>query len=130
MYDVSAIHDAPEHHDLARCLGTLTPGSWDDSIRSFEERRSDFVFAYPPAAPARNMAGANGGPPRKSGASPTLNRFLEKSWRAGTLYELLSRFGLRIDGAPPHASDNFVPGEFREVARRRNLKLRVLHGGV
>jgi hypothetical protein len=133
-YDPNKIVDAPEFHGLAKAMGTLTSSSWDHSERSFGERKADFLFAYPPHNPTRFSGGelekrADGiyGPAE---AATLLKRFLSEDWRPGSLFELLARHGLRlVDGKTPIPRD-FEPAEFLATARRRNHRLRVLHGGV
>lgn len=138
-YDASKIVDAPEFHDLARALGTLTWGTWDHLARSFEERRSDFIAAHPPADPLRYTESglravrtdANEFSPPSSAAC--IQRFEFRTFESGSLHELLARFGLRLVDGPPvetwrGSSDGIEHSTRRDLAKRRNHKLRVLHG--
>jgi hypothetical protein len=134
-YDSDDVRDAPEHHEHARAMGTLTWGTWDHSVRPFEQRRQDFVAAFPPADPVRFSPG--GGLIRQQDGtfapgSPAsrLQRFLADDWVPGSIHELLSRYGLRLSNGPAHRERSFVAGSFRDTARKRNHRLRVLHGGV
>jgi len=131
-YDPSRIIDAPEFHDLSRAMGILTWETWDHGVRPVEERIRDFVAAFPPEDPLRFASGASHAQteplPRKDGQPA--ERFFSATWRAGSLYELLSRYGLKLPDAPPYSCPRFTPGAFREVARRRNAKLRTIHGAV
>jgi hypothetical protein len=134
LYDQSQIVDAPEFHGLARAMGTLTAGTWNDTPRSFEDRRADFLFAYPPSGPVKNISGRLQRQQDRTFAPSKeqmrLERFLSYSWAHGSLYELLSRFGLTMRNAPPHQEHALTLDPLREVAKRRNIRLRVLHGGV
>jgi hypothetical protein len=133
-YDPGKIVDAPEFHELAKAMGTLTASAWDHSQRSFDERRDDFLFAYPPDSPTR-FAGAElefcrDGTYRPAAEGSLLTRFGRRDWRPGSLDELLARYGLKLVDCPPLVSRKFEPAEFLPTARRRNHSLRVLHGGV
>lgn len=133
-YEPDAIEDAPEFHTLARALGTMTRGTWEPDERSPEERIQDFLFAYPPHRPV----GWSGGRLRKQpdgsfapgDADSRLSRFMAKSWAHGSLHELLSRFGLRMKNRPDVQNHLVLLDPVRDVAKRRNVRLRVLHGGV
>jgi hypothetical protein len=134
-YDIDKIEDAPEYHQYGRTMGTLTWATWDHGVRPVEERIKDFIAAYPPLDPTRFSPG--GGLVRQSdgtyapGSTATrMQRFLAGDWRPGSLHELLSRYGLKLAGGPPPQERDFRPGAFRETARKRNHRLRVLHGGV
>jgi len=54
-FDSSKIVDAPEHHELSRALGVLTWGTWDHGVRPFEQRLAEFLAAFPPGDPLKNM---------------------------------------------------------------------------
>src|SRR5580704_17100210 len=43
LYAADEIEDAPEFHDLARAMGTMTRGTWDSESRSADERIQDFL---------------------------------------------------------------------------------------
>jgi len=133
-YDPAAIEDAPEHYGYARSQGLLTWGTWDAGIRPVEERRRDFVTAFPPQEPLRYLRlGLRRGPKgRPLAASPEdlMARLLGKDTRAGSLSEFLARYGLKISSLPAYRPVSFEPAEMRETAQRRNIKLRALHGGV
>lgn len=138
-YDPAKIVDAPEFHGLARSLGTLTWGAWDHTSRTFEERKADFVAAHPPEDPLRYMeprlqqepSGPNTFVP-----PPTKHRNEQlQTWTfdTGTIHDLLARFGLRLTDGPPlerwrKSSEGVALAPRRDLARRRNYKLRVLHG--
>ena len=134
FYDPGLLEDAPEHHALARALGTLTWTGWDSTTRPVEDRIADFVAAYPPLNPVKYVGGSlrrsEDGTVGPSEAAHRLARFQATDWRPGSLFELAARYGLTIRGtvAPPQL--NFEPAEMKETARRRNVRLRVLHGGV
>lgn len=133
-YQPALLEDAPEHHELARSLGTLCWDIWDPEVRPVEARIADFVAAYPPSDPARNLTGFGTRRPDGSVGTPTsaerLQRLLAKEWGAGSLHELAARFGLRFRGGPPMATHTFEPADMKTTARKRNVRLRVLHGGV
>jgi len=134
MYDPTALEDAPEFHPTAAALGTLTWGTWDRGVRPATERIADFIAAYPPEDPVRHVTGslvrAADGSRAQSSAEVRLDRFLATDWRHGSVYELASRFGLRLRGGPERRERGFEPPDMKDTARRRNLRLRVLHGGV
>jgi hypothetical protein len=118
-------------------MGVLTWGTWDHEVRPFEQRVAEFVSAYPPTDPVKFTPGGslqaaeNGHSFEPPGTPQTrLDRFLATDWRPGSIHELLSRYGLKIAGAPPTQARPFEPGSLRETTRRRNIRLRVLHGGV
>ena len=56
-YDPDELQDAPEHYDHARAMGTLTWGTWDHSVRPFEQRSRDFIATFPPTDPVRFSPG-------------------------------------------------------------------------
>jgi hypothetical protein len=139
IYDPTKIVDEPTFHDLARSLGTLTWGTWDHSERALEDRRSEFIAAHPPEDPLRYLQpglrqvrpGAN------EFAPPALEARLERlrtsTFESGSIHELLARFGLRLADGPAvemwrDSSDGVEIEHKRDLARRRNHKLRVLHG--
>jgi len=134
LYDRNAIIDAPEHHRLAQAFGTLTWTTWDADVRPLALRVDDFVAAFPPDEPHRFVGGSRVRDEHgtfQSGDAPSrAARFLATDGRTGSLHELLARYGLRLKDAPPLSARAFTPDPFRETARRRNHKLRVLHGGV
>src|SRR4051812_50110993 len=103
-YDPTAIEDAPEHYGYARSQGLLTWGTWDAGIRPAEERRRDFVTAIPPQEPQRYLRpGLRRGPngrPRAVRLEDLTARLLGKDTRAGSLSELLARYGLKISSLP------------------------------
>lgn len=139
-YDASKIVDAPEFHDLARSLGTLTWGTWDHSTRSFEERLSDFVAAHPPENPLRYTEPGLRliRPDSNEFTPPTVEARLQRllgqaTFESGSLHELLARFGLRMADGPPvetwrNSAEGVEQAQRRELAKRRNHKLRILHG--
>jgi len=138
-YDASKIVDAPVFHDLARSLGTLTWGTWDHSKRTFEERRSDFIAAHPPEDPLRYTESGmrQVEPGSNEFAPPTPEARIERlrlpTFESGSIHELLARFGLRLIDGPPvetwqDSSERVEHAHRRELAKRRNSKLRVLHG--
>ncbi len=134
IFEPADIIDAPEFHDEARAMGILTTGTWDDDRRSFEDRRADFLFAYPPTEPARNLGGRLQRQDDRSFAPgderARLDRFMSQTWGLGTIHEVLSRFGLKMKNAPPYEGHLVRLDPLRDVAKRRNVRLRVLHGGV
>ena len=134
-YNPGNVEDAPEHHEYSRAMGVLTWGTWDHGVRPVEQRIKDFLAAYPPAEPVRHSAGGSlqrqtDGTYAPGSLETRTQRFLSKDWRAASLHELLSRYGLRLAGGPVRQERPFTPGAFRDTARKRNLRLRVLHGGV
>jgi hypothetical protein len=136
-YDQSAIVDAPEHHEYSRAMGILTWSTWDHGVRPFAQRVAEFVSTYPPTNPVKCVPGGSLLPTDKgsSFAPPgttqsRLDRFLATDWRPGSIYELLSRYGLKIAAATAVQSRPFEPGTIRDTTRKRNIRLRVLHGGV
>lgn len=134
-YDSEDLRDAPEHHEHARAMGTLTWGTWDHSVRPFEQRRQDFTAAFPPTDPVRFSPGGSlvrqqDGTFAPGSPASRLQRFLANDWLPGSIHELLSRYGLRLASGPDYRERSFVAGAFRETARKRNHRLRVLHGGV
>jgi hypothetical protein len=135
-YEPTAIVDAPEHYEYGRAMGVLTWGTWDHDVRPFEQRVTEFVSNYPPSDPIRFTSSGSLVPAETTqrfvpGTDKSrLERFLAQDWRPGSIHELLSRYGLKISGAPPRQLRPFEPGSMRETTRRRNIRLRVLHGGV
>ena len=91
--------------------------------------------SFPPEDPVRNSPGRSllrdmkGGFVAGSGSS-RLARFGAGDWKTGSFYELLARYGLRARGSPMRPPSTFEPSSSREAAKRRNIKLRMLHGGV
>lgn len=134
FYDPADIEDALEFHALARAMGAMTRGTWESHERTVEERLQDFVFAYPPTQPTVHQAGRlrkqTNGSYAPGDADARLSRFLEYTWEPGTLHELLSRFGLRMKTRPEFRRSSVALDPLRDVAKRRNVRLRVLHGGV
>jgi hypothetical protein len=133
-YDSSNIVDAPEHHGLSRAMGVLTWGTWDHGVRPFEQRLAEFLASFPPQAPVNNT---NPGLSRRADGSygpatrvEALDRLLAADGRSGSLHEILARYGLKVASTAMKDHKQFSPGDFRETARRRNQKLRALHGGV
>ncbi len=112
----------------------MTWGTWDTDPRPFEERVRDFLFAYPPRAPTKSMSGRlirqRDGTFAPGTAEARRERFVAWTWDHGTLHEVLSRFGLRMRDRPPYEAYVARLASLRDVAKRRNVKLRVLHGGV
>ena len=135
-YDPSAIVDAPEYYEYARAMGVLTWGTWDHDIRPVAQRIADFTSTYPPDDPTRFTTSGSllpcPDPLRFAPGTPEsrLQRFLSADWRPGSIHELLSRHGLRLVGAPERQARPFEPGSVRDTTRRRNIRLRLLHGGV
>ena len=135
-YDPDEIVDAPEYYQYSQAFGILTRGPWDQRVRPFEDRVREFMRSFPPEDPVRNSPG--GGLPRDvkgsfvsgSSGSSRLVRFGAGDWKTGSFYELLARYGLRARRSPMRPPDTFEPGSPREAAKRRNTKLRMLHGGV
>jgi hypothetical protein len=135
FYDVETLVDAPEHHAYSRALGILTWSTWDHGVRPADQRIADFVTTFPPHDPVRYSAGGSltrqsDGTMAPGTTESRLERFRAGDWRAGSLHELLARYGLRASDGPAFQERPFVPGSMRDTARRRNVKLRVLHGGV
>ena len=134
-YNPDELRDAPEFHAFARALGILTWGTWDHGERPFEQRVRDFVLAFPPEDPTRFSPNGcltrhDDGSYAPSSSAERLKRFTATDWRPGSLAELLSRYGLKLANGPSYQERLFEPGAFRETARKRNRRLRVLHGGV
>ena len=134
VFRTDEIEDAPEHHEYARAMGNLTWGTWDAEARPFEERLKDFLQAYPLDAPARfqgpmltmTAEGEYGPAPQ----SARLQRIGAIEHSFGTLTEVLARYGLKRQSAPPYKVCEIEVAPFREVARARNQRLRLLHGRV
>jgi hypothetical protein len=134
-YDRRNIEDAPEYYEYCRAMGTLTWGTWDHGVRPVEERVKDFLAAYPPDDPIRFSPGGSlvrqpDGSYAPGSPATRMHRFLAEDWLPGSLHELLSRYGLKLIGGPAYQDRSFTPGAFRETARKRNHRLRLLHGGV
>ena len=136
-YDESLIVDAPEHHEYSRAMGVLTWSTWDHGTRPVAQRVAEFVRAYPPTDPVKCVPGGSLVRTERSQSfappgtvQSRLTRFLATDWRPGSIYELLSRYGLKIAGATPIQVRPFEPGSLRDTTRKRNIRLRVLHGGV
>src|ERR1700687_333778 len=134
-YEPSALGDAPEHHEYSRAMGTLTWGTWYHGVRPVEERIRDFVIAFPPEDPVRFSSGGSllrqqDGSYAPGSKESRLERFVAQDSRPGSLHELLPRYGLKAADAPAYRDRTFVAESMRDTARRRNIKLRVLHGGV
>ncbi len=138
-YDPSKIVDAPAFHDLARSLGALTWGTWDHSKRTFEERKRDFITAHPLENPLKHTEpGLRQVRPESNELSPPtseamVERLCSPTFKSGSIHELLARFGLRMADGPPletwrDSSEGVEHTHRRELAKRRNHKLRVLHG--
>ncbi len=134
LYDVGDIVDAPEFNGLARAMGVMTWETWDDEPRPFEERLRDFLFAYPPSDPVRYVGGRlqrqGDGTFAPGDRDVRLARFFSGSWDHGSIHELLSRFGLKIRNGPSRQEYLLRLDGLKDVAKRRNVRLRVLHGGV
>jgi hypothetical protein len=134
-YDPATLLDAPEHHAYSRAVGILTWGIWDHAVRPVGDRIQDFLIAFPPSDPTGRLGGGElrrlpDGTYASGAPSLRLERFLQRDWRAGSFDELLARYGLKSADAPPFHQRPFVPAPMRQTAQRRNMKLRVLHGGV
>ena len=135
-YDPAAIVDAPEHYEYSRAMGILTWGTWDHEARPLEQRIAEFVSAYPPTNSVKFTPGGSlvitekGRTFAPGTAQSRFERFLAGDWRPGSVHELLSRYGLKMLSAPPIQSRPFEPGSVRDTTRRRNIRLRMLHGGV
>lgn len=133
-FEADAIVDAPEHFGYARGMGLLTWGTWHTEVRPFEERRRDFLQAYPPAAPtrfqgsllARNARGEYG--PAEDGAR--MARWPAQDGRFGSFAEVLARYGLKLPRTPDYAPRSVEVLSFRDMARLRNQRLRQLYGTV
>lgn len=134
LFSSDEIVDAPEHYEYARAMGLLTWGTWDAEPRPFEERLKDFLQTYPPDAPARfqgpmltkTAEGEYG--PAPQGARRERIEALDNSF--GALPEALARYGLKRRSTAPYIACKTEVAPFREVARSRNQRLRVLHGRV
>jgi hypothetical protein len=134
FFDSSQIVDAPEHYPLSRAMGVLTWGTWDHGVRPFEQRLAEFLAAFPPRDPVKHanpgLAIRPDGFYGPATHAEALNRFLAADARAGSLHEILARYGLKLASARLKPRKAFSPSDFRETARNRNQKLRALHGGV
>lgn len=133
-YDPDSLVDAPEHHAYSRAMGVLTWGTWDHTIRPVEQRVRDFRQTFPPEAPEHFMQRSYPRHSDETAARATrealVARFLATDGRAGSLLELLARYGLKVPTGPGFEMSPFVAAPLREIARQRNLKLRGLHGAV
>ena len=134
-YDAGELIDAPEHYEYAKAFGVLTFGPWDHRVRSFEDRAREFVRSFPPENPVRNSP--EGGIVHRKGGSlapgsrpSRLNRFGANDWRPGSFHELLARYGLKVNNHPARPTHVFDPEPSKDAAKRRNIRLRLLHGGV
>ena len=134
-YDAGDLIDAPEHYAYAKAFGVLTFGPWDHRVRSFEDRAREFVSSFPPENPVRNSPG--GSLVRRAAdsfapgsQSSRLNRFGADDSRPGSFHELLARYGLKTKNHPASPTSAFEPEPSKEAAKRRNIKLQMLHGGV
>jgi len=132
FYRAGDIIDAPEHHEYARAMGLLTWGTWDEGERPFEDRRSDFLQAHPPKAPAKFQGsmvvkGTEGeyGP---ATSEDRLMRLQASDNSFGTLGEALARYGLKHQSGPEYTPKTVTVSPFREITRLRNQRLRALHG--
>jgi len=134
-YDPNQLRDAQEHYEYARAMGCLTWGTWDHGIRSFAQRVEDFVRTFPPVDPVRFSPGGSlirqqDGTFAPGSAGSRLDRFLRQDCSPGSIHELLARHGLKLNDGPAYRDMSFAAASFRDSARRRNHRLRVLHGGV
>jgi|SRR5579871_2548738 len=133
-YNPAKIVDAPEYYSLSRAMGILTWSTWDQSVRPAEDRVAEFLATFPPADPTCHLAGSlvktPGGMYDVAPPDQAIVRFLAADGRVGSLHELLARYGLKMTDGPAIPEQQFDPGSFLVVTRRRNHKLRVLHGGV
>lgn len=134
-YDAGELVDAPEHYEYAKAFGVLTSGPWDHRVRSFEDRAREFVRSFPPENPVRNSPGGSvvrraGGSFAPGSRASRLNRFGADDWRPGSFHELLARYGLKVKDHPALPTHAFEPEPSKEAAKRRNIRLRLLHGGV
>jgi len=135
QYDPSDLIDAPEHHEYARAMGLLTWSTWDHGLRPVEQRIKEFVSTFPPEDPVRNTPGGSlvaqaDRTYAPGSADSRLKRFLALDWRQGSIHELLARYGLKAVDGPTAQPRPFEAGSLRDTTRRRNIRLRVLHGGV
>ena len=134
-YDAGDLIDAPEHYAYAKAFGVLTFGPWDHRVRSFEDRAREFVRSFPPENPVRNSPGGSLLRRAEDSYAPgsrssRLNRFGANDWQPGSFHELLARYGLKVKNHPAPPTYAFEPEPSKEAAKRRNIKLRLLHGGV
>ena len=134
-YDPAKIVDAPEHYAYSNAMGILARGTWDHSVRPIEQRFHDFVSTFPPEDPVQFSAGGSlhrgaDGALEPGTQETRLQRFLARDWRMGSLHELLARYGLRLSDGPAPRERPFQPESMHEAGRRRNKRLRTLHGRV
>ena len=125
----------PSITSMPRRLVVLTFGPWDHHVRSFEDRTCEFVRSFPPENPVRNspeggIVHRKGGSLAPGSRSSRLERFDADDWRPGSFYELLARYGLKVKNQPPPPTHAFEPESSKDAAKRRNIRLRLLHGGV
>src|SRR4051812_41908855 len=111
-YDARNIVDAPEYYEYCRAMGTLTWGTWDHGVRPVEERLKDFLVAYPPEDPIRFTPGGSlarqpDGTFAPGSPATRMQRFLAEDWQAGSLHEVLSRYGLKLSGGPAYQERSF-----------------------
>lgn len=134
LYSPCEIVDAPEHHAYAWAMGLLTWGTWDAEPRPFEERLRDFLQAYPVEAPARfqgtMLTTTSTGEYGVAAGRERLVRIQGIDSSFGTLAEALARFGLKRRAGSQYVPREIEVAPFREIARIRNHRLRVLHGSV
>ena len=134
FFSVDEIVDAPEHHEYARAMGLLTWGTWDTEVRPFRERLTDLLHGYPPTEPLKFQAATlertSDGEYGPAGHDARLARLRTCDKSFGTLVEVLARYGLKLRSGPAYVSRPVEVLPFREVARLRNQRLRVLHGRV
>lgn len=133
-YNRKQIVDAREHYERAWAAGVLSWGTWDHAPRPVEHRIADFCDAFPPEDPVKNLGGsARRGPTgdyAPGDRSSRLERFLADDWRPGSIHALLATYGLKLRGGPAPLDREVLLAPFKAVARRRNAKLRVLHGSI
>lgn len=133
-YEPEDIVDAPEHHEYARAMGVLTWGTWDTEPRPFEERRTDFVQAFPPHAPGgfqgSMLVRLEGGEFGLAPDGQRVERWTANDSSFGSAEEALARFGLKLRTGTEYLPREIEVAEVREVTRARNQRLRMLHGRV
>jgi hypothetical protein len=133
-YDADLLEDAPEHHSYSRALGILTWDIWDHGVRPFEERKRDFLAAFPPYDPTRFQLNGQERLEEKQwkprDRSRERSRFLAATGKPGSIDEVLARYGLRRRDGVPFTAALPVTRELLQATRERNHALRVLHGSV